>query len=72
VVLKIKIIKDCCCEHDLHEMTNYSRYGLTLQEFEDGDVLEVEKEWTNFYGSYYRCTTEKGYADIKVQNAIEL
>jgi hypothetical protein len=69
---RIEIITDCCCEHDLHEQTNYPREGLTLQRFKAGDVLEVEKVWSNCYSKYYRCITPKGYADIDVSNAKEI
>ena len=67
--VKIKITAACCCEHDLHEITNYPRQGLTLQQFKAGDELEVKNEWTNCYGSYYRCQTAKGYADILTTKA---
>jgi hypothetical protein len=53
----------------MHEITNYPREGLTVQEFKIGDELELMSEWNNFYGSYYRCKTEKGYADINVNKS---
>jgi hypothetical protein len=69
--MKIKIVKDCACERDLHESLNYFRKGLKTQWFVEGEELEVIEEWNNFYGRYYRCKTEgpAGFADIKVQNA---
>ena len=30
------------------------------------------REFSNLYGSYYRCKTKKGYADIDQSNAIEI
>lgn len=72
--MRIKITKDCSCEHDAHEMRNYPREGLSVQQFVEGEELEVEKKWANFYGTYYRCPTEslKSYADISVRNAEEI
>lgn len=67
--MKVIIIKECSCEHDLHEITNYPRPGLTVQKFAVGQELIVEKEWHNWYGKYYRCTTDKCYADIAITNA---
>ena len=66
---KIEITNDCFCEHYLHESINYPRPGLIEQKFKKGEVLEVIEEWSNFYGSYYRCKTEVGHADISRSNA---
>lgn len=68
--MKIKITRDCCCEHDLHEMAYYPRSGQTLQKFKEGDILEYLSDFDNFYGSYYRCKTKKGTADISKVNAV--
>ena len=67
--MKIKITKDCLCEHYLHEATNYPRAGLVKKEFKVGEVFEVESEWNNFYGSYYKILYKDSYADIAVHNA---
>jgi len=72
VIMYIKIIKDCCCEHDIHEITRYPREGLTVQEFKKDQELEVIDKWSNFYGTYYRCKTGKGHADIAIDNAFIL
>jgi hypothetical protein len=68
--MQVEITNDCFCEHYLHEATNYPRPGLVEQKFQKGDVLDVIEEWQNFYGSYYRCKTEVGTADISKRNAI--
>jgi hypothetical protein len=67
--MNIEIINDCECEHDLHEIKKYPRKGLTVQSFKIGEKLEFKKEWSNFFGSFYRVKTEKGYADISKKNA---
>lgn len=68
-VTQIVITQDCECEHDKHEITKYPRPGLTVQSFKVGEKFELINEWSNFYGDYYRVRTEKGHADISVENA---
>lgn len=68
-VTQIVITKDCECERDKHEITKYPRPGLTVQSFKVGEKLELVEEWSNFYGNYYRVRTEKGIADISIDNA---
>lgn len=67
--MKVIILKDCACERDLHEITKYPREGLTVQKFKKGDELEFQEKMSNFYGSYYRVKTPKGFADISTKNS---
>lgn len=71
--MKIKIIRDCLCEHYLHEINNYPREGLIKKEFSKGELFEVKTEFNNFYGSYYRidCVIDNKptFADIAKHNA---
>lgn len=53
---KIKLNKDTRCSQDIHETTNYPRpWYKEKPELPKGTVLEVEEEFGNFYGFYYRC-----------------
>jgi hypothetical protein len=71
--MKIKITKDCLCEHYLHEAKNYPREGLIKKEFSVGQEFEVKTQFGNFYGSYFRIFCEVNgeptFADIAVHNA---
>lgn len=55
---KIEIIEDCKCAKDEHEILNYPREGLVLRAFKKGQILEVQDEWMNFYGTYYNVKVD--------------
>ena len=63
----IKLKRDTMCAHDEHEMTKYPRPWFKAKPMlPAGTVLNVGKEWSNFYGCYYRC----GEYDIPVDAAV--
>lgn len=67
--MEIEITADCECEYGKHETKNYPREGIVTQAFKAGTRFELIDSWANFYGSYYRVKTDKGYADISTENA---
>lgn len=69
--MKIKLLEDTMCAHDLHEITNYPRPWFKEKPMLKKDtVLTVSEIWNNFYGSYYRCEHDSGIYDIPVEKAI--
>lgn len=62
--MEYKVIKDCLCEHYLHEITNYPRPGLIRKELKEGDIVKLIKKWNNFYGFYYRVEKDGIIYDI--------
>ena len=70
--MKVKITKECMCEHYLHELTNYPREGLDKMEktFHVGEEYEVIEKWNNFYGSYYRVEGDNKTHDLSIENCI--
>ena len=65
--MEIKLKRDTMCAHDEHEMTKYPRPGFKAKPMLPvGTVLNVDEEWSNFYGCYYRC----GEYDIPVDAAM--
>lgn len=65
--MKIRLIKETMCAHDVHEMTNYPRVWFKPKPaLPEGTELVVDKEWSNFFGFYYRC----GEYDIPVYAAV--
>jgi hypothetical protein len=64
----IEVTKDCLCEHYLHELLNYYRSGLVEKKFRQGEQFEVVKDWSNFYGSYYRVIVDGKSHDISKDN----
>lgn len=67
--MRIEITIDCFCEHYLHEVLHYPRPGLVETKFKKGDILEVEEEWSNMYGRYYKCDVGGRMCDVSVSNA---
>lgn len=66
----IELTKDTMCAHDKHELVNYPRSWFKAKPtLPAGTVLEVKEEWSNFYGTYYRCETADGEYDIPIENA---
>lgn len=61
---KYKVKEDCFCEGYLHEVTNYPRPGLVERKLQKDDEVELEKEWSNFYGSYLRVKKDNISYDI--------
>lgn len=58
--LELEVVNDCFCEGYLHEITNYPREGLEEKKLKKGDIVTVEKKWSNFYGTYIRVKKEGG------------
>lgn len=79
--MKIRLIKETMCAHDWHEVTNHPRpWYKSKPILPEGTVLDVKNQWSNFYGSYYKCSVPSGVDvsgctvdyeyDIPVENAI--
>lgn len=67
--MKIKLVKPTKCAHDEHEERLYPRPWFVAKPIlQEGTVLDVDKKWSNFYGTYYRC----GDYDIPIDNAVLL
>ena len=68
--MKIEITKDCVCEHYIHEIMNYPRPELDKlkKEFKVGEQYDVDTEWSNFNGRYYRVKGDKFFHDVLVNN----
>lgn len=65
--MRIKLKRDTRCAYDEHEMTMYPREGFIPKPvLPAGTVLNVDKKWMNFYGTYYRC----GEYDIPTDAAV--
>ena len=64
----IEVKKNCFCEGYLHELLRYYRSGLVEKKFVTGEQFEVDKEWSNFYGSYYRVKVDGKLHDIDKSN----
>ncbi len=67
--MDIEVTKDCLCEHYVHEILNYPRPGLVEKRFTVGETFDNVKEWSNFYGTYYRVKVGDKYHDISTLNA---
>ena len=77
--MKIKLIVNTDCAHDIHETTKYPRdWYKKKPTLKAGEILEVKEEWGNFYGLYYKCYNPKPgdytspYYDIPIENAEEI
>lgn len=70
--MKVKVTKECMCEHYLHEVTNYYREGLESMKktFHVDEEYEVIKKWNNFYGSYYTVQGDSRTHDLSINNCI--
>ena len=76
---KIRLNKNTKCSQDIHETTNHPRpWYKEKPELSKGTILEVEKEFGNFYGLYYRCKLPENlnsedytipWYDIKLEDA---
>ena len=79
---KIRLNKNTKCSQDIHETTNYPRpWYKEKPELSQGTILEVEKEFGNFYGLYYKCKLPENlnsedytipWYDIKLEDADEI
>lgn len=66
--LKLRVVDDCFDESYLHEITYYWRPGLKEKTLKKGDIVEVVECWSNFHGTYIRCTFNNKFFDIKPYN----
>lgn len=68
--IRYKVVKNCFCEHYLHEALNYPREGLTSKKLSVGDEVTLLEKWSNFYGTYLRVTKDgdNNYYDILPEN----
>ena len=58
--MKIKLIVNTDCAHDIHETTKYPRdWYKKKPTLKAGEILEVKEDWGNFYGLYYKCYNPK-------------
>jgi hypothetical protein len=69
---KYRVKVDCFCEGYLHEKFNYPREGLVEKKLFKDDIVEFEKEWSNFYGSYLRVIKDGNSYDIFHNNLEEV
>lgn len=65
---KMKVVKDCTCQHDEHEVSHHYREGLKIKELKKDDIVEFVKEWHNVYGKYIRVKKDGKTYDIKPEN----
>lgn len=65
-------IKDCFCEHYLHEITNYPRPGLVEKKLNKGDIVILIEKWSNMYGYYYTVEKDGIMYDINPLNLEEV
>lgn len=66
--MRIEVIKECFCEHYLHEKINYPREGLVEKKFYPGEKFDVKEKWNNFYGVFYRVEVDGKTHDIDIHN----
>lgn len=52
--MQYRVLRDTVCQHYLHEVTHYYREGLVERKLCKGEIVELVKKWSNFYGSYCR------------------
>lgn len=69
---KYLVKQNCYCEGYLHEITNYPRKGLEVKLLNKGDIVELDKKWNNFYGSYIRVIKNNVMYDIKPEYLEEI
>lgn len=69
---KFKVKRDVYCEHYLHEAFNYPRPSLEVKKLIKGDIVELDKEWSNLYGTYYRVLKGINYYDISSKDLEEV
>lgn len=69
---KFRIKEDCFCERYLHEKFNYPRSGLVEMRLQKDDIVELDKEWSNLYGSYLRVKKDGKCYDILHKNLEEV
>jgi hypothetical protein len=67
-IMKYLVIKDCYCQHYLHEKIFYPRQGLEEKKLSAGDEVEFVKEWQNLYGSYLRVEKDGVTYDLLPEN----
>lgn len=67
----MEILKDCYCEHYLHEIIHYPREGLEEKKLKKGDKVNFIKKWSNLYGVYYRVEKNGTEYDILPENIKE-
>lgn len=65
---KLKVTQDCLCQHYIHEKTKYPREGLVEKKLKKGEIVDFIKEWTNFYGTYWRVEKNDVTYDILPEN----
>lgn len=65
---KYVVVRDCYCEHYLHEKLNYPREGLKELKLYKDDVVELIEEFQNFIGFYYRVNKDGTVYDISPSN----
>lgn len=68
---KFRVRNDCFCEGYLHEKTRYPREGLVEKKLFKDDIVEMDKEWSNFFGDYIRVIKDGKTYDILPDNLKE-
>ena len=68
--MRIRITKDCYCEHDMHEIMYYYRKGLIKKPMlkEGSEYIVTGEIYQNFYGKYFIVNTPDGEYHIDKQN----
>lgn len=65
---KMKVVNDCTCQHDEHEMFHHYREGLKIKGLKKDEEVEFVEEWSNLYGKYLRVKKDNEMYDIKPEN----
>jgi len=69
---KYRVLKDCFCEHYMHETIRYCRSDLPEKRLRAGDIVLFVNKWMNFYGNYIRVSFNDETYDILPENLEEL
>jgi hypothetical protein len=68
--MSMKIKSDCLCEGYLHELSKGVSWAKK-RELKAGDEVEFVKEWSNFYGRFYRVKKDGIEYDVKPDNVLK-
>lgn len=67
----LKILRNCFCEHYIHELTNYPREGLVEKKLLEGEEVEFKETYWNCYGTYARVLKDGTSYDVALHNVEE-
>jgi hypothetical protein len=58
---------DCYCEKWLHETSKGNR-RFPERKLRAGDEVQLVRQWTNLYGTYYRVSKDGIHYDVRPEN----